>query len=124
MICRHYLSKDIATRFVICLKQSDLIHKGKRKHCLAMATTLPTPHESVLIVFDDGKEKRRAVRYNAVAVKLPDYDHRLYLVVDKGFGIKPMTLLTSCPVNIRKKASGRSLNTIWPGGKVMSRSGT
>ncbi len=58
-----------------------------------------------MIVFDDGKEKRRAVRYNAVAVKLPDYDHRLYLVVDKGFGIKPMMLLTSCPVNIQKKES-------------------
>jgi hypothetical protein len=63
------------------------------------------PHESVLVVYDDGKEKRRAVRYNAVAVKLPDYDHTLFLVVVKGFGLKPMMLLTSRTVNIRKKES-------------------
>ena len=63
------------------------------------------PHESVLVFYDDGKEKRRAVKYNAVAVKLPDYAHKLFLVVVKGFGLKPMMLLTSCPVNIRKKES-------------------
>jgi hypothetical protein len=52
-----------------------------------------------------GEEKRRAVRYHALAVKLPGYDYTLFLVVVKGFGIKPMMLLTSCPVNIRKKES-------------------
>jgi len=90
---------------VIRLKERDLIHKGKRKHCLDMATSLPMPHESVLVVYDDGKEKRRAVKYNAVAVELPDYDHKLCLVVVKGFGLKPMMLLTSRPVNMRKKES-------------------
>ena len=45
VICRHYLSKDTPGRFVI----RDRIHKGKRKHCLDMATTLPMPYESVLI---------------------------------------------------------------------------
>jgi hypothetical protein len=104
-IYRHYLKKDVPGRFVIRLKERDLIHKGKRKHCLDMATRVPTSHESVLVVYDDGKEKRRSVRYNAVAVKLPEYDHTLYLVVVKGFGLKPMMLLTSCTVNIRKKES-------------------
>jgi hypothetical protein len=78
VIYKHYLSKDTPGRFVIRLKERDLIHKGKRKHCLDMAMTLPMPHESVLVVYDDGKEKRRAVKYNAVAVKLPDYDHTLF----------------------------------------------
>jgi hypothetical protein len=105
VIYKYYLSRSTPLRFVIRLKERDLIHKGKRKHCLDMATSLPTPHESILIVYDDGKEKRRAVRYNAVAVKLPDYDKALYLVVVKGFGIKPMMLLTSCTINIRKKQS-------------------
>ena len=40
-----------------------------------------------------------------MAVKLPNYEHPLYLVVVKGFGIKPMMLLTNCAVNIRKKES-------------------
>jgi hypothetical protein len=105
VIYKYYLSRRTPLRFVIRLKERDLIHKGKRKHCLDMATSLPTPHESILIVYDDGKEKRRAVRYNAVAVKLPDYDNPLYLVVVKGFGIKPMMLLTSCTINIRNKQS-------------------
>lgn len=105
VIYKHYLRRNKPQRFVIRLKERDLIHKGKRKHCLDMAMTMPTPHESILIVYDDGKEKRRAVRYSAVAVKLPDYDKALYLVVVKGFGIKPMMLLTSCAVNIRKKES-------------------
>ena len=47
------------------------MHKGKRKHCVDMATTLPMPHESVLVVYDDGKEKTEGCQYNAVAVKLP-----------------------------------------------------
>jgi hypothetical protein len=38
-----------------------------------------------------------------VAVKLPGYTHPLYLVVVKGFGMKPMMLLTNCAINIRKK---------------------
>jgi hypothetical protein len=105
VIYKHYLSGQRPVRFVIRLKERDLIHKGKRKHCLDMATSLPAPHESVLIVYDDGKEKRRVVRYNAIAVKLPGYDTALWLVVVKGFGTKPMMLLTSCAVNIRKKES-------------------
>lgn len=59
-----------------------------------MAEALPTPHESILIIYDDGKEKR-----------LPQYDHKPYFVVVKGFGMKPMMLLTSCPVDIYTKES-------------------
>jgi len=33
----------------------------------------------------------------------PVYTHRLYFVVVKGFGIKPMMLLTSCAVDIKRK---------------------
>ena len=58
-----------------------------------------------MIIYDEGKEKRRKVQYNAISVKLPGYPQRLYFVVVKGFGIKPMMLLTSCEVNIYKKES-------------------
>lgn len=102
-IYEKYLKREKPIRFVIRLKDRDLIHRGKRKNCCDMAKVLPTPHESILIIYDDGKEKRRKVQYNAVAVKLPHYDHKLYLVVVKGFGIKPMMLLTSCTVDIYKK---------------------
>lgn len=104
-IYEKYLRRDKPIRFVIRLKDRDLIQRGKRKNCCDMAKALPTPHESVLIIYDEGKERRRKVQYNAVTVKLPHYDHKLYFVVVKGFGIKPMMLLTSCIVDIYKKES-------------------
>jgi hypothetical protein len=100
-----YLKRSTPRRFVIRLKERDLIHKGKRKNCVQMAKSLSVPHETVLIIYEDGKEKRKVVHYNALPVKLPGYDHRLYLVVVKGFGMKPMMLLTSCSVDIHKKES-------------------
>jgi hypothetical protein len=56
-------------------------------------------------VYEEGKEKKRTVRYNAVPVKLPSYGHRLSLVVVKGFGEEPMMLLTSCLVERNRKES-------------------
>ncbi|MEW6420013.1 MAG: hypothetical protein AB1480_18175 [Nitrospirota bacterium] len=103
IIYERYLNRGKPIKFVIRLKERDLIHKGKRKHCLDMARSLPTPYETVLIVYEDGKEKKRKIQYNTVEVKLPGYDHKLYLVVVKGFGIKPMMLLTSVEVNKYKK---------------------
>lgn len=102
-IYAHYLKRDKPIRFVIRLRERDLIHKGKRKGCVEMAQALPTPHETILIFYEDGRERRRKVQYNAISVKLPNYPQRLYFVVVKGFGIKPMMLLTSCEVNIYKK---------------------
>lgn len=102
---KQYLEREKPIRFVIRLKERDLLHKGKRKNCFDIALCLPTPYETVLIIYEDGKEKRRKVQYNAIPVKLPTYSHKLYFVVVKGFGIKPMMLLTSCEVNIYKKES-------------------
>jgi hypothetical protein len=66
---------------------------------------LPTPYETVLIVYEEGKEKKRTVYYNAIPVKLPCSSHKLSLVVVKGFGLEPMMLLTSCPVGKQRKES-------------------
>ncbi len=105
VLYKYYFTKANPQRFVIRLKERDLMHRGKRKHCVDMAMAMPMPHESILIIYDDGKEKRRVVKYNAVAVKLPGYAHPLHMVVAKGFGMKPMMLLTNCAVNVRKKQS-------------------
>ncbi len=86
-------------------KQRDSVHKGMRRNCYELARYLPTPHEAILVVYENGKEKKRTVSYNAVPVKLPEYSHPLHLVVVKGFGKEPMVLLTSCKVAIRKKES-------------------
>lgn len=100
-----YLLRERPQRFVIRLVARDLIHQGRRRNCWDLAKMLPTPYETVLIVYEEGRERRRAVRYNAVPVKLPSYDHRLYLVVVRGFGLEPMMLLTSCAVRLQQKES-------------------
>jgi hypothetical protein len=103
-----FLEKDKEKRFVIRLAQNrDLIHKGVRKNCRLLATALPCPHETVIIKYEDGKEEKTTVSYNALPVRLPGKEHPLFLVVVKGFGKAPMMLLTSCPVNPKTK------ETIW-----------
>jgi hypothetical protein len=101
-----FLEKGKEKRFVIRLeKNRDLIHKGKRKNCYVLATMLPCPYETVMIKYEDGKEEKKTVSYNGLAVRLPGRDDPLFLVVVKGFGKEPMMLLTSCPVNVKIKES-------------------
>ena len=100
-----FLEKGKEKRFVIRLATRDLIHKGKRKNCLLLATILPCSHETVIITYEDGKEQKMTISYNAVPVKLPGKEYPLFFVVVKGFGKKPMMLLTSCPVQLKAKES-------------------
>jgi len=103
-----FLEKGKEKRFVIRLAQKrDLIHKGMRRNCQALASALPCPYDTVIIKYEEGKEQKTTVSYNALPVKLPGYDHPLFLVVVKGFGKAPMMLLTSCRLNVRIK------ETIW-----------
>jgi hypothetical protein len=105
VLYKKYLGEEKPKRFVIRLVDRDLIHQGKRRNCCDLAKALPTPDETVLIVYEEGKEKKRTVQYNAVPVKLPSYNQKLYLVVVKGFGMEPMMLLTSCAVKKYQKES-------------------
>lgn len=101
-----FLEKKKEKRFVIRLAQKrDLIHKGIRKNCRVLASALPCPHETVIIKYENGKEEKTTVFYNALPVRLPEYEYPLFLVVVKGFGKAPMMLLTSCPVNLKQKES-------------------
>jgi hypothetical protein len=103
-----FLEKGKEKRFVIRLvKTRDLLHKGIRKNCRLLATILPCPYETVIIKYEEGKEEKTTVSYNALSVKLPGRENSLFLVVVKGFGKEPMMLLTSCPVNLKTK------ETIW-----------
>ncbi|MGZ3569560.1 MAG: hypothetical protein ACXU9W_12310 [Thermodesulfobacteriota bacterium] len=90
---------------MIRLVDRDLMHQGRRRNCCELAKVLPTPYETVLIVYEEGKEKKRTVYYNAIPVKLPFYRHKLYLVVVSGFGEEPMMLLTSCLVEKNRQES-------------------
>jgi hypothetical protein len=99
-----FLEKTREKRFVIRLeKNRDVVYKGIRRNCHEIARMLPCPHETVLIKYEDGKEEKATVAYNALPVRLPGRDYPLFLVVVKGFGKEPMMLLTSCAVNLKIK---------------------
>lgn len=101
-----FLEKGKEKRFVVRLVgQRDLIHKGVRKKSLDLAASLPCPYETVLIKYESGKEQKATVSYNAVPVKLPGKDYQLFLVVVKGFGKRPMMLLSYYPLHITHKES-------------------
>jgi hypothetical protein len=69
-----FLEKGKETRFVIRLiKTRDLLHKGARKNCHVLASALPCPHARVIIKYEDGKEEKTTVFYNALPVRLPGY---------------------------------------------------
>ena len=105
VLYKKYLGEKKPKRFVIRLVDWDLMHQGRRRNCCELAKVLPAPYETVLIVYEEGNEKKRTIHYNAIAVKLPSYQHQLYLVVVKGFGKEPMMLLTSCRVQKNRKES-------------------
>lgn len=99
-----FLEKDKEKRFVIRLtKKRDLIRKGVKKNCALLAAALPCPHETVIIKYEEGKEQKTTIFYNALSVKLPQKTYPLFLVVVKGFGKMPMMLLTSCPLKTNAK---------------------
>ena len=115
-------------RFVIRLNPRHHLHKGIRKDCLNLAVAMPCPHATAIIKYEEGKEQKMTISYNAVPVRLPDKkltDYRLYFVDVKGFGKKPMMLLTVVlSTSSRKRASGASSKSNLPAGSATSRSGT
>jgi len=101
-----FLDPKNPKRFVIRLtKKRDVVHRGRKKNCLDLARSLRCDFEATLITYEEGREKIKTVRYTAVPVKLPKKPERLFLVVVKGFGEKPMMLLTSCDIRLRVKES-------------------
>jgi hypothetical protein len=105
ILYKKYLGDKKPKRFVIRLVNRTLVHHGRGRNCCELAKVLPTPYQTALIVYEEGKERKKTVHYNAVPVKLPSYAHKLYMVVVKGFGEEPMMLLTSCQVEKNRKES-------------------
>lgn len=101
-----FLDKEKSYRFVIRMTtKRDILHKGVAKNIHDLAKYLSCPHQSILIKYQDGKEKKKTVAFNAIKVKLPGKEDKLYFCVIKGFGKKPMMLLTNCKVNLQIKES-------------------
>lgn len=91
-------------KFVIRLKDRNLMHNGIPINSAEIAKCIDTPYKSALIFYKNSMETRCEVSYNATKVKLPfATENPLYLVVVKGFGLQPMKLLTNCELDLKAK---------------------
>jgi len=87
-------------RFVVRLVgDRDLIQKdGQKKNSLKIAWRCHCPHQRELKIEKDGETKKKTISVGQIRVKLPFSGQPLFLVVVKGFGEKPMMLLTNVDV--------------------------
>jgi hypothetical protein len=93
-----FLEKKL--RFVVRLVgDRDLILKeGQRKNSLKIAWGCHCPHQREVTIEKDGETKKKTISVGRMKVKLPFSGQPLWLVVVKGFGEKPMMLLTNVAV--------------------------
>jgi len=93
---RQFIVRLVGNRHLIC--------GNKTASALSLAYECPCPYSELIIKIKHGKEEKYLVSYGYVQVRLPDKRKvPLYMLVVKGFGEKPMMLLTSLP--LRRKHS-------------------
>jgi hypothetical protein len=93
-------------RFIIRLiGDRHLVFRGRGREALDLARGCPMLYAETIVREEKGEEKSSHIEYGFRRVKLPGRNEQLYLVVIKGFGDKPMMLLT----NVTVKKSRRQL---------------
>jgi hypothetical protein len=87
-------------RFVVRLVgDRDLILKdGQKKNSLKIAWGCYCPHQREVTIKKDGETKKKTIYVGQMRVKLPFSGQALFLVVVKGWGEKPMMLLTNVAI--------------------------
>jgi len=86
-------------RFIIRLVgDRHLVFRGRGREALDLARWCPMVYAETIVKEVRGEEKTYHIEYGFRRVKFPGREEQLYLVVVKGFGDKPMMLLTNVPV--------------------------
>ncbi len=91
--------------FIVRLKER-YVRSWKRKiMCGELAWQCSMLYRDVVAFDHHGRERRVAIEFGVVPVRLPDMpDKLLHMVVVRGFGQKPMMLLTTLAQNTSRKA--------------------
>ncbi|MGC9424161.1 transposase [Vibrio sp.] len=102
-IYKHLLSNEL--EFIIrMVGKRDLVVRGKRKNALQLAASCPMFFSDQIIKETKDGEKIYQIQYGFRKVKLPGNKQQLYMVVVKGFGEKPLMLLTTREVIKSRKS--------------------
>jgi hypothetical protein len=101
-------TKDSSCHYIIRQRgDRDLLYRGKRQSGLSLALSCKTPYASTIIKEKHGEEKAYSIHFGFVPVRLPEFPERnLWLGVVKGFGKKPLMLLTT-------EAMRRNRKVLW-----------
>lgn len=101
-------TRDNTCRYLVRQRgDRHLLYKKKAKSVLELATLCKTPYASTIIREQEGKEKIYFIDFGFLPVRLPECPERpLWLVVIKGFGKKPLMILTTEPMR-------RNRNVLW-----------
>jgi hypothetical protein len=93
-----FLEREL--RFVVRLvgDRDLMLTDGQKKNSLKIAWRCHCPHQRELTIEKDGETKKKTISVGQVRVKLPFSGQSLFLMVVKGFGEKPMMLLTNVAV--------------------------
>jgi len=99
-------SKNHLVNFIIRQVGQRHLLKGKKLiSTLEIAENCRLPFRETVTKQKDGKTEVVDIDFGYVPVKLPEYQERnLSLVVVRGFGIKPMMLLTTLPLKKSRKS--------------------
>lgn len=73
----------------------DLVVRGRKHNALRMAENCPMFFSDQIVKETKDGEKTYQIQYGFRKVKLPGHKQQLYMVVVKGFGEKPLMLLTT-----------------------------
>ncbi len=105
-----YLSRK---RFIIRMVGTrNLIYNKKQYNALKLAESTRCPYQETVVREEDGKEKVYNISYGYRKVKLPiNPGVNLYILVVKGFGKKPMMLLTTEPLRKNIKVLRKILHS-------------
>jgi hypothetical protein len=102
---KQLLREETPVRFIIRQRgDRHVLHGGRLRETLELAETCKTPYAETVIKHKDGREKAYFIQFGWCPVRLPEHPEKpLWLVVAKGFGAKPLMLLTTEPMSRNRK---------------------
>lgn len=107
----HFIGKKL--RFTIRLVGDRHLLCGRgKKSALDLANQCKCLYTDTIIKEEDGQEKTYHISYGYLKVRLPNHpDSQLYMLVVKGFGKKPMMLLTTEPLRRNRRVLQKVLKS-------------
>jgi len=91
-------------KFIIRMRgDRHVLYRGKSRSMEEVAKGCPLVYADRVVKEAKEKEEAYNLEYGYRKIKLPEYEKPLYLLIVKGFGAKPLILLTT--IELRKKRS-------------------